>query len=854
MSANAQISIGDKEIDYAVPTKYEIGGITVFGTDYLDPGGVVTLSGLEVGQKITIPGDDIGDAIRKLWKQKLFSEISISYSKIQGSTIFLEIKVKEQPRLSKFKFTGVRKSEADNLREKINLYREKIVTDNLLVSTKNTILEYFLDKGYLNALVEVTLVKDTLLPNHVVLLIDIDKSKHVKINKIIIEGNTQFSGSRVKRAMKDTKERSIFKPFDNFDSVLVHTTLNCLRSIFERDTISPLAFLPAYYKDRIRIRIFKSSKYLDENFADDKRNILAKYNQKGFRDAQIEWDTLIRVDDKSINLKLRIAEGSKYFFRNITWVGNTKHSTKELSAVLGIEKGDVYDQSVLESRLFMNPNGKDVSSVYMDDGYLFFNLTPVEIRVENDSIDLEMRIYEGRQARINKVSVVGNTKTNDKVILREIRTRPGELFSRADIIRTQRELAQLGFFDPEKLGVNPKPDPSNGTVDIEYTVAEKPSDQIELSGGWGGGRVVGTLGLSFTNFSTRNFFKKNAWRPLPSGDGQRLSIRGQSNGVYYQSYNISFTEPWLGGRKPNSFSITAYRSIQTNGIKKFLEDSVDADGGKVPDPSRADIKITGVSLGLGKRLTWPDDYFTLYMEASYQHYTMNKWLSFIFPTGESNNLFAKISLSRNSIDQPIYPRLGSQITLSMQATAPYSLFNSLDYTDPLLPAEDRYKWAEYHKWKFTSSWFTKLAGNLVLNTRVGFGFLGMYNKNVGPSPFERFYLGGSGLTGYALDGREIIALRGYDDQSLSPRSGSMTISKYTMELRYPFSLNPSATIYGLGFVEAGNTWNIASDFNPFTVKRSAGVGVRIFLPMFGLLGLDWGYRFDDVPAYPNMQR
>ena len=852
---DAQVSVGDKiNIDYSAPVEYDLGGITVSGTEYLDQSGLITLSGLTVGQKITIPSDEISDVIRKLWKQNLFSEIAISYTKTHGSTIFLNIHVKEHPRLSKFKFTGVRKSEADNLREKINLYREKIVTDNLLISTKNTVLDYFIDKGYLNTEVDVKTVPDSLAMNYVILHINIQKHRHVKIKKITIEGNEQISDSRIKRAMKDTKEKSIFKPFEKFDSLLVHLTINCMKSIFIHDTIGPIANLPDFIKTHVRLKIFKSSKYIEENFETDKLKIIARYNQLGYRDAQITWDTLIFSDIKSVNLKLRINEGHKYYFRKIAWVGNTKHSTQELSNVLGIEKGDVYDQSLLESRLFMNPNSKDVSSIYMDDGYLFFNLTPIETKVENDSIDLEMRIYEGRQARINKVTIIGNTKTNDKVILREIRTKPQELFSRSDIIRSQRELAQLGFFNAEKLGVNPKPDPANGTVDIEYTVEEKPSDQIELSGGWGGGRVVGTLGLSFTNFSTHNFFKKNAWRPLPSGDGQRLSIRGQSNGLYYQSYNISFTEPWLGGRKPNSFSITAYRSIQTNGITKYLSDSVDVDGNKVPNPSRADIKITGLSLGLGKRLTWPDDYFTLYLETTYQHYMMNKWASFIFPNGESNNLFAKISLSRNSIDQPIYPRLGSQITLSLQATAPYSLFNSLDYNDPLLTPDDRYKWAEYHKWKVTSSWFTKLAGNLVLNTRIGFGFLGMYNKNVGPSPFERFYLGGSGLTGYALDGREIIALRGYDDQSISSRSGALTISKYTMELRYPFSLNPSATIYGLGFVEAGNTWNSSSAFNPFTVKRSAGLGIRIFLPMFGLLGLDWRYRFDDIPAYPNMQR
>jgi outer membrane protein insertion porin family len=590
-------------------------------------------------------------------------------------------------------------------------------------------------------------------------------------------------------------------------------------------------------------KIFTSSKYLEEKYQEDKNKIALKYADKGYRDAQIVSDTIYKVNDNRINIHIKISEGHQYFFRNITWLGNTKHTSQELNTILGIKKGDVYDQSVLDQRLLMSQNGRDVSSLYMDDGYLFFSVTPVEINVENDSIDLEMRIYEGKQARINKVTVTGNVKTNDRVIMREIRTKPGQLFSRSDIIRTQRELAQLGYFDQEKLGVNPVPNPADGTVDIDYTVEEKPSDQLELSGGYGANQLVGTLGLSFNNFSARNFFKKGAWRPLPSGDGQKLSLRAQTNGKYYQSYNASFTEPWLGGKKPNSFSVTVFYSIQTNGTSSSSE-------------NHQEIDISGISVGLGKRLKKPDDYFTIYHEISYQYYTLRNYGStFLFSNGVANNLSFQETISRNSIDAPIYPRTGSQVSLTLQLTPPYSLLNNLNYktaTDA-----QKYKFIEYHKWKFSSSWFTKLAGNLVLNTKIQYGFLGLYNRNLGASPFERYYLGGDGLSGYALDGREIIALRGYENNSVTPRNsnnaqiGGTIFDKYTFELRYPISLNPSATIYFLSFAEAGNSWLKFKEFNPFSVKRSVGAGIRIFLPVFGILGLDYGYGFDKITNDPT---
>lgn len=860
LPAQEVITTEPQGIDYANPREYEIGGITVSGTELLDQNALVQLTGLKVGEKITIPGDQTAEAIRKLWKQKLFSEIELTAVKIQGNTIFLDIKIKEQPRMSRFSFDGVKKSEADNLREKINLYKEKIVTPHLLKTTETTVIEYFVDKGFLNAEVNVIQTEDSLFRDHVALLIEVKKNKKVKIGEIIIRGNKEFSEAKIKRSMKETKEKGIFHPFDNFESI----AYSSLKDIFLLRIDSLLNHSYHHFKDRVRLRIFKQSKFMDENYDKDKESIIAKYNDKGYRDAKIVKDSVYKADENAIGIELTIEEGKKYYFRNINWVGNTKYSSKVLSDILGIEKGDVYSQAKLDKRLYMNPDGRDVSSLYMDDGYLFFQLTPVETTVSDDSIDLEIRIYEGQQATINKILITGNTKTNDHVIIREIRTKPGQLFSRADIIRTQRELAQLGYFDQEKMNVTPHPNPTDGTVDIEYIVEERPSDQIELSGGWGGGRVVGTLGVSFSNFSTRNILKKDSWTPLPSGDGQRLSVRAQTNGLYYQSYNISFTEPWLGGRKPNSFSIAAWHSIQSNGVTKNLKRSSDTktfwspdsvfDGKKVPNPLRQDIQITGVSLSLGKRLTRPDDYFTLMQELSYQKYKMHQWYQFIFPEGESNVIYYKVTLSRNSVDAPIYPRSGSQISASLQFTPPYSYFNyhilnkniKYDSLKKTGNSAEVYKWAEYHKWKFTAQWYNKLIGDLVLSTKVGYGFLGYYNKQIGDTPFEHYYLGGSGLTGYALDGREIIALRGYDDQSVSPRTGGTIISKYSMELRYPLSLNPSATIYGLSFLEAGSTWNRFRDFNPFAVQRSAGVGVRIFLPMFGMLGLDWGYRFDDT--------
>jgi outer membrane protein insertion porin family len=783
-----QLGTDENAIDYSSPKDYTIGGITVSGIKYLDENVLKTLSGLSVGDKIKIPGEKISKAIENLWKQNLLADVKIEYTKIEGSTIFLNIAMIERPRLSVFSFTGVSKGEANKLREKINLVSGKIVNENLIKLTTYEVKEFFTDKGYLNAEVKIDVLNDSVPANSQNLVINVQKNKKTKIHSISIEGNTAFKDKKIRRFMKDTKEKKWWK-------------------------------------------IFTSSKFIEENLVKDKQRIVDKYTEKGYRDAQVVFDTVYPYNKKMVDVELRIDEGHKYYFRNITWVGNTKYRSGQLDTLLGIKKGDVYNQKRLDEGLNMSANGRDVTSLYMDDGYLFFQINPVEIQVENDSIDIEMRMYEGKQAVINKISVTGNTKTNDKVIMREIRTKPGQLFSRSDVIRTQRELAQLGYFDPEKLGVNPKPNATDGTVDIDYVVEEKPSDQIELSGGWGAGQVVGTLGVSFNNFSARNIFRKGNWTPLPAGDGQKLSLRFQTNGVYYQSYNASFTEPWLGGKKPNALSVSFFRSVQTNGQPKSSD-------------SRQSISINGVSVGLGKRLEWPDDFFSRYIEASYQYYALNNYqTSFLFSDGYSNNLNLQLTFSRNSVNQPIYPSGGTSFAFTIQATPPYSLFNNIDYKT----AADRvkYKYIEYHKWKFSSSWFTPLAGKkLILASKASFGFLGYYNKDIGQSPFERFYLGGDGLSGFSLDGREIIAHRGYDNQALSPSVGGTIYNKFTMELRYPVSLNPNATIYGMGFLEAGNSWSRFRDYNPFAVKRAAGFGLRIFLPMFGLLGLDWGYGFD----------
>ncbi len=852
LTSVAQVRIGSSSsFSYSSPKTYEIGGITVEGADNLDEGAIRLLSGLNVGDKIDIPGEETSEALNKLWKQDLFSDVQLLSQRIEGKKIFLVIKVSERSRLSRFKFIGVSKSEADDLRERINLYKEKIVTDNLVISTQSEVYTFYEDKGFRSAEVNVTQEADSLFRNHVMLTIQVDKHKKVKINNINVTGNTHFSDSKVRGTFKETKEKSYFKPFLDLDTL----SRNIIRNIFGDIRSIPNHALK-YVQNHIKLRIFKSSKFLQENFEADKEMLIAKYNQKGFRDARIMRDSIYDDGTSRISIDLELSEGNRYYFRDIKWIGNTKYSSDILTKALGIKKGDVYDPIKLEARLYMDQNGGDVTSLYMDNGYLFFQLDPQEILVGKDSIDLEIRMYEGQQARINKVTVTGNTKTNDYVVLRELRTRPGQLFSRADIIRSQRELSVLGFFDAENMNVIPTPDPSTGTVDIEYVVQEKPNDQLTLQGGYGQGILIATVGVQFNNFSSKNIFKPREWNgPLPSGDGQKFGIQFNTNGPAYQAFNVSFTEPWLGGKKPTSLTLSAFYSFFSNGANKrapTLSDSLTKEFWGIDKPlyvfnvNRGFFERRGIAAQIGSRLKWPDDYFTAFIELSAQQYTLQNQQQFIFQTGQAFNLYAKFNISRSSIDQAIFPTMGSELTLSGQFTPPYSFFNDKDYSD--LSAAERFKWLEYHKWKFTGALYNKIFDKFVLYTRVGFGALGLYNRQVGMVPFERFYLGGDPFSSAVnqLDSREIISLRGYAGANLSPTIGATLINKYTAELRYPFSLNPSATIYGLGFVEAGNSWETFEGFNPFDVYKSAGLGVRIFLPMFGLLGVDWGYRLDDV--------
>lgn len=841
---HAQVNIGGNglTLDYARPAEYEIGGITVTGIQYLDKGVLIMISGLKVGEKVKVPGDDFRNAIKKLWDQGLFAYVNISATRVEDNLIFLNIDLRERPRLSKFSFNGIKKAEADKIRDEIQIVRGDVVTDNLLKTASNRIINYFTGKGYLDAEVDIEQIPDTTRAHNVILNFNINKNDRIKIYDINIIGNKYLTEQKALKAFKNTKEKGAFKPFDNIEDLIWNSVTTALKLNF--DSIPKIA--ANYVNDNIKIRIFKSSKYIEDDFEEDKQNLIDKYNALGFRDAKIVSDSIYRHDENTINIDVKVKEGDRYYFGDIKWIGNTKYTDEFLNSVLRIKKGDVYNKEALNTNLSFNPAGVDVSSLYLDDGYLFFQAVPIETRVENDTIDLEIRINEGKQARINKVLVKGNTKTNDRVIIRELRSRPGQLFSRSDIMRTTRELAQLRFFNAETIEPDIQPNPADGTVDIIYSVEETSADQIELSGGWGYGRVIGTLGLSFNNFSLRNLFNGKAWRPIPSGDGQKLSLRLQSYGKGYISYSVSFTEPWLGGKKPNAFSVSYYHSLYSNGRSKN-------------DPLRSSFTIDGVTLGLGKRLRWPDDFFSLYQAVNFQIYNLKNY-STIFPVGDGNgqynNFNYNIALSRNSIDAPIYPRSGSEVSLSLELTPPYSAFSDKDYAS--LPENEKYKWIEYHKWKVKANFYTKLIGNLVLSTRTQFGFLGKYNDVLGVTPFERFYLGGDGLSGYNnLDGRELIGMRGYGNETITPdyylnrNLGGTIYSKYTFEFRYPLSLNPNATIYALTFLEAGNSWANFSDFNPFKVYRSAGIGLRVFLPTFGLLGLDWGYGFDEVPGIPS---
>lgn len=807
VAVHAQDSSAYFKMNYNNPKQYILAGLDIVGTDYYDKSVLLVISGLQTNQKIRIPSEDLSKAMNNLWKQKLFDDIKLNVEKVDGEQIWLQFIVREKPRLSNFSIKGLSKSKAEDLREQLTLKSGQIITENMLNSTEREITKYYSDKGFADIKVSFQQLVDEQRKNTARLKIAIDKGNKIKIASIQIEGNAALSDKEVRKLMKDTKQK----------------------------------------------RLFVKSKFIDEKYQEDKQAVIAKYLSLGYRDVQITSDSIWRDAKNQYVIRLNVFEGSRYFFRNINFVGNTKYSSEELHKILRIKRGDSYDQSVLDQRMNGSQDGMDISTIYMDDGYLFFRAEPIEALVENDSIDLEIRIYEGQQARINKISVKGNSKTSDHVVLRELRTKPGQLFSKTDITRSLRELSQIGYFNPEALNVKPMPNPVTGTVDIEYIVEERANDQVELSGGWGAGFVVGTLGVTLNNFSLKKSLQRKYWHPIPSGDGQRISLRAQTNGSFFQSYSASFTEPWLGGKRPNSLTTSVYHSIQSNGLT---------------GANLSGLYTTGASIALGKRLRWPDDFFTIQYACSYQYYNNvpnSTGLTFYstIPTGGSNNLSFKVIFGRNSTDQPIYPRSGSNIAFSLQFTPPYSLIDGRDYSK--LDRLEKTKWLEFYKWKFDATWFNRLVGNLVLMTRVNFGYIGAYNDAKGVTPFERFWVGGSGLTGFNLDGRELIALRGYQDNTLTPfsinpidgryaQSGATIYNRYTMELRYPVSLNPQATVYPLVFAEAGGAWMNKRDFNPFDVNRSYGIGVRIFLPMFGLIGLDYGWGIDQPPFHPYPDR
>ncbi|MBT1706010.1 BamA/OMP85 family outer membrane protein [Chryseosolibacter indicus] len=848
---NAAQQPAENNLNYANPREYIIAGIDVSGINVLDKNAMISISGLKVGDKIKIPGDAITGAIRKIWKYGLVGDVTIEVSRIEGENIYLNIELAERSRLTAFYFTGVNKSQESGLKEDLNLIRGKIVNDAMIRNTELAVKKYFVKKGFLRTDVKVVQEKDTLNRDGIRLKIAINTKSKIKINKISFTGNEHIDDATLKRRMKKTKEHPRFTLHRTVLSALLQPGkyVRMGGPVSRKDT-------KEFLNDNIKLNIFSSSKLIQTDYEDDKKKIIAFYNSKGYRDAEIVTDSIYNHNDKTINIDFKIYEGPKYYFRNIIWTGNYIYTDKQLSTVLGISKGDVYNKELIDKKLQFNPKGMDISGLYMDDGYLFFRINPVEVAVAGDSIDVEMRIHEGEQATINEVTITGNDRTSDHVIRRELSTIPGQKFRRSDIIRTQQSLAQLGYFAPDKVSQNLVPNPDKGTVDVEWQVEEQSNDQVELSGGWGGYYgFVGTLGLTFNNFSVRNIPNFKNWRPLPVGDGQRLSLRVQANGRQYQSYSFSFTEPWLGGRKPHSFSVSLNSSVQR--LTRYQT----TDG--IVDPS---IKVNSVTVGLGRRLEWPDNYFTLTNSLSYLRYSLNDYNSGLgFTNGNANSINFNTTIARRSLNEIMYPSQGSDISLSITLTPPYSLWREIDYNTA--NAGDRFKWIEFNKWMFDAKYYLPLDNKkkLVLEAKSHFGFIGSYTSKAGIGPFERFYLGGDGLAGgfnSFLLGQEVIGLRGYENNRITPPDynnystsnasseiqGGIVYDKFGLELRYPVTTGSAATIYGFVFTEAGNNWNTYEDFNPFTLYKSAGFGARIFMPAFGLIGLNWGYGFDTLPG------
>ncbi|MEM6397606.1 MAG: outer membrane protein assembly factor BamA [Bacteroidota bacterium] len=790
--------------EYDEPQEFEIGGLRIVGAFTAEENAILGVTGLAVGQTIRVPGPDIPRAIRNLWRLRLFTDVAIEKERTIGNVIFLAVRVQEQPRLSRWSYRGVKQSTHSDLNDAVDpfLLRGGIVTENVKISAADAIRNYWVEKGFLDAIVRIEEVPDTIRANQVRLVFNIDRRDKVKIKRINFDGNDAVKAKKLRKRMKETREKRKF---------------------------------------------LAASKFRPDLYELDKEAVVAYYNTLGFRDAQVTGDSLYRNKKGELVINIDVEEGNQYYFRDIEWKGNSVYDEEFLSKVLRIEKGDVYNPELLQSRLSFSQDNSDISSLYLDNGYLFFNVDPVEVAIVGDSVDLEMRLSEGPQATIDQVVITGNDRTHEHVIRRELRTLPGDKFSRSEIIRSQRQIMNLGYFNPETLDIQTPVNPERGTVDIVYGVEEKPSDQLELSAGWGGRQgVIGTLGVTFNNFSIRNLFNKEAWHPLPQGDGQRLSLRAQTNGRFFQSYNASFTEPWLGGKKPTSLTVSGFYNRYNFGTSD------------VPNQ----LIIRQVSGTIGTRLRWPDDNFVLRAGLNLQTLDLNGWRNlFVTDEGQSvndgqyNNFSITLALARNTLTDPLFPTSGSNIELTLQATPPYSLFSDRDFAEETV--EERFRFVEYHKWRFNADWYTTITGKLVFKAQAKIGIVGTYNQELGTSPFERFQLGGDGINNqqFAFAGVDIISLRGYDIQDLPANRSDATgqeiatpvFSKLTVELRYPLSLNPSSTIYVLGFLQGGNAWSSLAEYNPFDLRRSYGFGARVFLPMFGTLGFDYGIGFDKDP-------
>lgn len=825
-----------QETSYEDGKTYILGGLEVTGLKSYNEQTVKTYTGLREGEPITVPGDKISEVIKKLWGLELFSDIAFYITRVEGDNIFLELNIQERPTLSDVTVYGIKKRKLDEVLKDTDLKKGKKLTQSLIANTRNYLQDKYKKQGYLNTKVQIATAPDTSQTNAEKMVINVNKGEKVKIQDIVFDGNEQLSDRKLRKAMKKTKEKRLG-------------------------------------------RFWKKSKYIPEDYAKDLDLVVDKYAENGYRDARVLSDSIINVNENNIDIRIKVEEGDKYYFGEIDFVGNTVYTDRELSQVLGIRKGSTYNGVLLRKRIAddTKPDAADLTNLYQNNGYLFSQINPVEVSAANDTIDFEIRIIEGKETFLNHVTVVGNDKTNDHVIFRELRTRPGQKYSKDNIIRSVRELGQLGFFDAEQIKPDiQNPDPNAGTVDLEYSLVESGSSQIELQGGYGGGGFIGTLGLSFSNFSIQNLFKGEAYKPVPMGDGQTFALRLQASRTF-RVYSLNFAEPWLGGKKPVRFNISLSRTQQ------FLASF--SGSGRVQVNKDQQFSITGISLGLAKRVQWPDDFFTISHSASYQLYDFQNYRTglFNFGNGQSNSLAYTLGISRSSAGPGrIFPISGSVFEVSAKFTPPYSLFSNKDFADlkersadlnqlqveraavgqTLTTAErteleeidqERFKWLEYYKVKFNGDWYQRLVDKLVLRTNIEFGFLGSYNSDVGKVPFERFFLGGDGLgRNFTLDGRETIQLRGYENNSLTPidpltgqQEGGIVYNKYSMELRYPLTLKPSASIFALTFIEAGNSFNNFQEFNPFQIKRSAGVGLRIFMPAFGLLGIDFGYGFDE---------